>query len=820
MTVRSRYREVLLLVAVCLATLAGQPTFGQLPPVLNTVFPTGAQVGQSVEVTVSGTNLQGLQTLHCNVPGIRCERLDPGRMRLTIPADTPPGLCDLWAVGDNGVSSPRTFTIGNRLEQLEAEPNETVSAAMSVPLDVVINGRVDKAGDSDHFRFEAKRGQRVIIECSAERIDSRVRAVLEIFDLDGKRLAVNRGYFGIDPLIDFRVPADGSYVVKVQDLTLSGSAEHYYRLDIDTGPRVAFSVPSVIERGKASRVALYGWNLSQADVTPPRSPNELFDRLEVDIPATLAEASWPLPVRLQPSQAMFEGFAYHIPGSHAPVMIGVTDVPVVLDRDDTHSPSSAQEIVAPCEVSGQLVAGDERDWFAIAARRGEVFFFEALGQRIPSPVDLQISVLDRAGQRELVQFGDEVRNIGGAFPTNHLDPAGRWVCPTDGRYLIAIRNLIGGLQADPRRTYRLSVRREEPDFQLVAVPRRDDPAGLNVRRGGREVLDLIAFRRRGCEAAIRVSAKDLPAGVECPDVWLGPGVDHTTLVVSADRNVSALFGELKLEGIAEESARKSHPVRGGTIVRSGTPNGWGRISSQIPFAVAGDAPLRVTADGHEALDHHLYGKLSAKHSPGGVLDVAVHIERRDTGHQAPVKLTGIGLPDSIRNQTAVIPAGQQKGYLSFYLPPRLPIGRYSLVVRAETTVPTPDKKTETVVVMSNLVTFEVQPGAIFVEVDPFAVTQAKRGETIKVGYSAKRLNGFIGKMHTELAAPGRVTDVIGLRGRGETFTGQTDKGTLQIIINDDAPLGRQPFLRLFTVGVVEDEPTYFGSSFFPLEIVE
>ena len=102
----------------------------------------------------------------------------------------------------------------------------------------------------------------------------------------------------------------------------------------------------------------------------------------------------------------------------------------------------------------------------------------------------------------------------------------------------------------------------------------------------------------------------------------------------------------------------------------------------------------------------------------------------------------------------------------------------------------------------------------------FAVTRAARGETIRVNYSARRLNGFIGKMHTELAAPGRVTDIIGIRGRGETFTGQTEKGTLQIQINDDAPLGRQSFLRLFTVGVVEDEALYFGSSLLPLEIVE
>ncbi len=829
MIVFRQYRETFLLFGVWLAMLTAHGAFAQAPPILNTVFPAGGQVGQSVEMTVGGSNLPGLQTLQCNVPGVRCERLEPSRFRLTIPPDTPPGLYDLWAVGDNGISAPRTFAVSQRAEQLEVEPNETVLAAMPVPLEVVINGRIEKVGDSDHFRFEAKRGQLVVVECWAERIDSRLRAVLEIFDASGRRLAVNRGYFGIDPLIDFRVPADGSYVVKIHDLTSTGSAEHFYRLDIGTGPRVAFTVPSVIPRGQASRVTLFGWNLAQASgaALAPRSPIVSqfngFDRVEVEIPASLAEPSWPLPVRLQPAQAAFteEAFPFHFSGSHAPVLIGVTDVPVVFDRADNHSPSSAPEIVVPCEVSGQLVAADERDWFAIAARRGEVFYIDALGQRIQSPVDLQISVHDATGQRELAKFSDELRNIGGAFPTSHLDPTGRWVCPADGRYLVAIRNLMGGQPADPRRIYRLSVRREEPDFQLLAVPRRDDPAGLNVRRGGREVLELLAFRRRGCEGAIRVSAKDLPVGVECPDVWLGPGVDRATVVVSADQNATAVFGELKLEGVVDEAGLTSrHSVRGGTIIRSGTPSGWGRITSQIPLAVAGDAPLRITADGHETLDHHLYGKLKVRYSPGGVLDVAVHIERRDIGHQTPVKLIGVGLPELIHNQTAIIPAGQPKGYLSFYLPPTLPIGHYSLVVRAETTVPTPDKKAETVAVMSNPVTFDVQPAAIFVEVDPFAVTRAKRGNVIQLGYSAKRLNGFIGKMHTELAAPGRVTDIVGLRGRGETFTGQTEKGTLQIVINDDAPLGRQSFLRLFTVGVVEDEPTYFGSSFFPLEIVE
>ncbi len=823
----------------CLAVLVAGSAFAAPPvTVFETVFPAGGQAGQAVDVTVTGSNLE---MLHGNVPGLKCELLKANQFRLTIPAGTPPGLYDLWGLAEQGVSSPRTFFVGNRPEQIEAEPNDEAKTAPSFAINGVlagtVNGRIEKPGDVDCFRFTARQGQRVIVVCWADRIDSRLRAVLEVFDGAGRRLAVNRGYFGNDPLIDFHVPADGEYIVKIQDLISAGGADHYYRLDLDTGPRVAFTVPAVVERGKSSRVTLYGWNLSDKNQSPPAtfatgdgtqtSPAGMpdgFDRIEVEIPASQAEPSWPLPVRFTPAQAVFAGLAYHLRGSHAAIALGVTDVPVVLDRTDNHSPATAQAIAVPCEVSGQIVTDDERDWYSISALRGEVLHVEVLAHRINSPADLDVSVFDASGARELAQFSDEVRNLGGsAFSTSHLDPFGRWVVPADGKYLIAVRNLGGGLPFDPRRVYRFSLRREDGDVQVVAVPHADGPLGLTVRRGGREVLDLVAFRRRGFTGPIRITGRDLPEGIECPDVWLGPGIERGTLVVSADQNAAGRIGELKLESITDDSGAihpSSRAVRGATVVRSGLPSGWSRLTSEIPLAVAGTAPVRITADGHETVDHHLYGKLQVKHSPGGILDVAVTVERRDSGHQAPVSLSGVGLPDLIRNQTAVIPAGQSRGYLSFYLPATLPVGKYSLAIKAETTVPTPDKKTELAVAHSNAITIDVQPAGFLVEVDPFAPVRAKRGDVLQVKYTAQRQNGFIGKMHTELAAPGRVTDVIGLRGRGETFVGQTDKGMLQIVVNDDAPLGRQQFLRLFTVGIREDQPAYFGSCFLPLEIVE
>ena len=384
-------RLLFLALSVQFATAA--TAWAQSPnPVLNSVFPPGGQAGKTVEVTVSGSSLDELETLVCSHSGITCEQSGEKQFRLTIPDDVPTGLYDLRAVGRNGLSSPRSFFVGNLTELLETEPNETPGTAQPVSLNRVINGRIEKGGDLDQFRFTATKGERVLIECWAERIDSRLRAILEVFDDTGRRLAVNRGYFGIDPLIYFQAPNDGTYVVKLFDLIYSGSSEHFYRLNIGTSPRVVFTVPPVVERGKTTRVTLFGWNLHQSGTvlskdiveksafalrTPSSDtgstarlsktahtlqPHSVFEFAEVDVSPPKESRSFPMPVRLRPPQITVDGFVYHYPGSHAPVLIGTTDVPVFRDQARNHTPENSQEISFPCEVSGQLIAGDERDW--------------------------------------------------------------------------------------------------------------------------------------------------------------------------------------------------------------------------------------------------------------------------------------------------------------------------------------------------------------------------------------------------------------------------------------------------------------------------
>jgi hypothetical protein len=783
----------LLLAASCLLFGPIQQSQAQAPnPALHAVFPAGGQAGTSVTVSLEGFGLEASELVRTTVPRLTAKHLDGNRFRLDIAAGTPAGVYDLRSVGRNGMSTPRAFVVSNRAETLETEPNDTLPAPQKVERESVVNGRIEKPGDVDCFEFAAKAGQHVVVECWAERIDSRLRAVLEVYDSNGKRLHANKGHDGLDPLVEFRVPADGTYVAKLHDLSYLGSAVHFYRLEVDTRPRVEFVHPCVVQRGKATKVKLYGRNLAtdEATITPPA-----------------ADAFEPVPLPFRPAQIAIESFAYRHPGVERPVTIGITDAPVILAASEHHTPRRAQDVTIPGEVVGQLVEGNEQHWYAIRAKKGETLWLEGFGARLGAPIDLSLSVLDSSGTKELGTFAATLENIGGyRFPTSHPDPAGRWVAPADDRYLVLVRNLVGGLNRDERRVYRLSMRREEPDFRLAVVSRRtDQPAALNLPPGGCELLDVFAFRQRGMTGPIRISAESLPPGIQCPDAWIGPGQDRGIVALSASHNAPRFAGGLNLVGQAGTIKR---PARGGTMLWPGLPMPSGRLTQEIPLAItASPADLVATA----TIESTIVDQES-------VLDIAIDIEKRSESTIGPIQLTAIGLPREAGKAVATIPAGKTKGWISVAFPATLPPGPYTIAVQAESTRTTAGSKNATpVTIVSNPITVQVRAARIVLELDPRTPTKIARGKTLQLAYTAERKHGFIGKIHTELTAPG---GLVGLRARGVTFVGQTESGTIQVIASEDAPLGRHALLRLEAVGTVEDQPVYRASRFVELEIIE
>ena len=137
------------------------------------------------------------------------------------------------------------------------EPNDQPANAQPVTLPIIVNGRIDRPGDWDVFRFEGRAGQQIVAEVDARRLDSPLDSVLKLTDADGKQLAFNDDYEDKGDrvehaprrfLLTATLPADGTYYLHLGDAQHKGGAEYAYRLRI-SAPRPDFAlrvVPSSI----------------------------------------------------------------------------------------------------------------------------------------------------------------------------------------------------------------------------------------------------------------------------------------------------------------------------------------------------------------------------------------------------------------------------------------------------------------------------------------------------------------------------------------------------------------------------------------------
>jgi len=215
---------------------------GELP-YLDAVFPLGGQRGKSVEVSLRGRNLDGLE-----------------RMKLRIEPAAPLGPQEIRANTARGFSSPVLFDVGDASEVTETEPNNESTKANSVNVPVTINGRISSEKDVDQFKFKAEKGQHLILEVAASRFGSPLDAVLTLSDAKGAVIQQNDDAAGADARIDQTFAESGEYLVKVRDLLDRGGEDFGYRLFIKP-PRPDFSVtfsPDVprINRGSCALISI------------------------------------------------------------------------------------------------------------------------------------------------------------------------------------------------------------------------------------------------------------------------------------------------------------------------------------------------------------------------------------------------------------------------------------------------------------------------------------------------------------------------------------------------------------------------------------
>ncbi len=527
--------------AACfLATVSLSNLWAQLPePRLSVVSPQGGAQGTTLEVVVTGTDLDEA-SLRFSHPGISAtpSPKDPKRFSLTISKDTPPGAYDVRVLGKSGITNPRRFEVSGLPEQDAATTATTREQAKPVVLPCVIRGSAQKQ-QVQWFSFEAKQGIECVFDCHAAVLDSRMEPHLALFDSDGSLLVQAR-----NKSIRWKPAKDGKLWVALRDFINNGGPEHFYRL--------------------------YAGAPDQLPQTAPETPLVL----------------WP-------------------PSASAP------------RESEPNDPAHPGLISPPVEIHGEFYPEGDADSFQFSAKKGEVWWMEVTSNRMGAPTNPRLVVerIDKAKDGSDKAVDVLVVEDSPWFPGDpdfdgqHFDPIGRFEAKDDGTYKVTLRDLNNKTTPDHHRRYHLSIRKPSPDFALtcaVLPPAPNKPfktfsgplvavRAANLRPGQVFPLRVLAIRRDGFEEAIRLTAKDLPAGVSADPCLVGTRQTEGTLLLRASPEAQPWSGNIQVEGEAvvdgqtiTRAARMSSPLWESTITEFVEPP-RSRICSEFALAVVSDS---------------------------------------------------------------------------------------------------------------------------------------------------------------------------------------------------------------------------------------
>ncbi|MEY4198508.1 MAG: hypothetical protein RLZZ265_248, partial [Verrucomicrobiota bacterium] len=550
-------------------------------PRLLTTMPMGAQVGTTVEVAITGENLEDVTELQFSTPKLTAKpklgsdgKPEANKFLVTAAADAPVGVHDARFVSRLGVSSARAFTVSKLAEVTRAKPNASLETALELKLNSVCNATMT-ARAVDFYSFTGAKGQRVAIECATAGVDSKLTPVLIVADGEGRDLVVNR----TSGLLDFTPPADGKYFVKVHSLTFKGGAEHFYRLALQD---VAAGAP--LPRHATTRsVSSFSWN-----------PAADFG---------IAKAT---------------------------------------EAEPNNAHAQAQKITLPCDLSGSFFPAADVDTFEFTAKKGEVWWIEVASERLGLPTDPFVLVqrVEKDGDKEKLTDVAELTDIpppmkpssngysydGPPYDAGSADVLAKLEIKEDGLYRLQLRDLFGGTRSEAANIYRLVIRPAAPDFALAAWAihfelrngdRNAQSKPIALRPGGTMAFDVVVIRRDGFAGDIELGMENLPAGVTAAALKIPAGQSQGKLLITASEKAPRSAGVAKIFGRAQiNGATVTRPVQLASMawpVRDATGEiPKPRLLADVPISVtdAEGAPITIAPRENKVWEAKLGEKLT------------------------------------------------------------------------------------------------------------------------------------------------------------------------------------------------------------------
>ncbi|HSI61818.1 MAG TPA: hypothetical protein VLE43_01830, partial [Candidatus Saccharimonadia bacterium] len=352
-------------------------------PELVRIEPRGVQSGATTHIKITGKGLKDLKEVKLAHGGMKASlvSVNPAgtQAEVTITADkeVPRSQVNLSLVTPAGESASMKLLV-DYLPQIIIAKSAEPTMLQQLPINVW--GTLAEIGQVDSVRFAAKKGQTLVLDMAARRVDSKATSPrVEILSAEGRLLAANNGLdSGSDPFIAFTAPNDGEYTVHVRQVTLDGSGDHFYRLSIGELPYVTGWWPLSVPAGTKAKVHLVGHNLP-ADAT-----------VEVDT-AKAETDTITLPL---------DSDGYR---SRVSMMVAISKLPEQLEAEPNDTLEKAQALSGNVSVNGRLLSSagpDEADVdnYRIDAEKGQEFIIETRAGMLGSPADTKVEVLNAKGE--------------------------------------------------------------------------------------------------------------------------------------------------------------------------------------------------------------------------------------------------------------------------------------------------------------------------------------------------------------------------------------------------------------------------------------
>ena len=459
-------------------------------------------------------------------------------VRVTIAPGAALGNREVRVLTRAGLSNPLIFTVGELPEfsknlwknmarpgrngEAQAEP---ATLPINVTLPATINGQIPPGG-VDRYRFLAEEGRQIVVDVRARELIPYIsdavpgwfQAIVRLSDANGKEVAYADDFrFRPDPVLFYKVPAAGEYILEIKDSLYRGREDFVYRVTVGELPFMTAVSPLGGRIGSQTNLAVTGWNLP-------------FDTMPLDL-RNKEPGIYPLSKKPAINH----------------VDISADSLPEIFEQEPNNTAETAQSVVLPAIINGCIDKPGDMDVYAFDSKEGDKIVADVYARRLDSPLDSLLVLTDSTGKQ--IAFNDDHEDKGSGLNTHHADSYIACTIPASGRYFIHIGDTQHG--GGPAHGYRLRISSPRPDFAL-----RVTPSSLNVHSGASVPITVHVLRRDGFSGPIRLNLKGATQGLSLSGAQVPEGQDQMTFTLNVASQTRFEIFDLRMEGRAKIDGRE------------------------------------------------------------------------------------------------------------------------------------------------------------------------------------------------------------------------------------------------------------------------